>query len=156
MRNLQRHRVVVGRQESVSEADVTYYSVDMFVQAPRLNDTTIIQGATGGTSLYDWIKTYCATDFPKTQIINDTIRRDWVYWEGKWYRPLEQSNMVKMGNKTYFERYCFYSSSVDTSVLTTPPPTFDTEYYPFLDAVGQTTMAVEMAYLPLINKLENL
>ena len=36
MRNLQRHKVVVARQEGANEADITYYHVDMFVQAPSI------------------------------------------------------------------------------------------------------------------------
>lgn len=156
MRNLQRHKVVVARQEGVSESDITYYNVDMFVQAPRLDDTAVTSSTSSGTRLLDWIKTYCALDFPKTQIVNGTIRRDAIYWEGKWFRVLEKSDFVKMGNKTYYERFSQWASDFDASIYSTPPPAFETEYTPFLDAVGQTTMAVEMVYLPLINELENL
>lgn len=157
MRNLQRHKVVVGRQGDVDRQDITFYTVDMFVQALKLEDTAVMTKEFMEIVVQDWIKVFCAIDFPQTRIVDgNKILRDWVFWEGKWFAPVEEAKFVKMGGKTYYERYCLWASNVDYSFLPVPPPAFDTEYYPFLDAVGQTTMAVEMAYLPLINKLENL
>lgn len=145
---------MVARQEGDNPNDITYYPVEMSVQAPNLTDDISI-GGEFGTIIYDWIKTYSRENYPRTIIVNDSLRRDKIYWEGRWYTEYKQSNFVKMGGSSYYEGYLVNSSAEDYSMYQTPPPQFETEYTAFLDSVGQTTMAIEMAYLPLINKLEN-
>lgn len=146
---------MVARNENENPDDITYYHVEMSIQAPNLTDDISIS-LNQGTVIHDWIKTYCSENYPKTEIINGTIRRDKIYWKGRWYTEHKQSNFLGMGGSSYYEGYCVNSSDVDYSMYQTPPPQFNTEYTAFQDAVGQLTMVVEMAYLPLINKLENL
>lgn len=160
MRNLSRHNVVVARRLNENNlTDITYYNTNVLIHELSPDNSTFFNDTTGYET-QKWIEVYSRTGLPDgVDFIADGGGRgftpDFTYWDGDWYRTIERSKFIKMGGSSY-HRIRAASFGSDTIPPTLTPPEFESEYSAFLDAVGQTTMVVEMAYLPLINKLENL
>lgn len=161
MRNLSRHNVVVARR--LNEKDltaVTYYNANVLIHALSPDTSTFFNDTSAGYETEKWIEVYSRIGLPDgVDFIAAGGGRgftpDFTYWDGDWYRTVERSKFIKMGGSSYY-RIRAASFGSDTVPPTLTAPAFETEYSAFLDAVGQTTMVVEMAYLPLLNKLENL
>lgn len=162
MRNLTRHNITVARRPDYEdENNFYYYNIDVFVKPLKISESTYLNdddlfSAREDIEIYSRIEMPTII-FPENPNGNDyAIRGDYFYWEGKWFLVTQNENYVKMGRQTYYRRYARWDASDSVAAnFTTPPPAFQEESDAFLNAVGQTTMVTEMAYLPMINTLED-
>ena len=146
-RNLKRHNLIVARRNTDELADVEFIPIEGFVQP--IKPEVIAQYSQSGASEQKWIKVFTSRDIPQAFRIGTTsVRPDYVYWEGNYYRCVIENDWVKMGRDTYFERQCYYSSS-DSDAPTDDVPDFENEYYPFVNSVAQLGMVVDLSLEPL-------
>jgi len=165
MKNIQRHKVVTLRRESYSEENnYTFYPQSLFIQGYRIDDQTFFQGDedSGSFSGQDWITIYSSTPMPSVIFPEDpsdknttAIRSDYVYWQDKYYKILQEQDFARMGNKTHFLRYAQWKQTdPDAAEFPKEPPAFYEEYTPFIEAVGMVSMAVELSLKPLCSKID--
>ena len=160
MKGFQKHKVAVARRDYVANT-TTFYYVDAMVQPLRK-----IQGFETQDNLFstfiDGHILYTKNDKPTVMNVDETPsepsdlpipRSDMVYWDNKWYRVFGEADYIKFSNGTHrrVQLITIEPSGDNLWLKDLVPPSFQTEYLDFLEAVGQTTTVIELGVLPIAN-----